>query len=96
MVKEKIIYQKDHHHWHIDMMIRELFFLLLILTVILSMVRIIEDSVSREQDMYNSCLDVCSARPTSWNQNPESVILNYDRVECVRACNSFHKTLEVN
>ena len=75
------------------MMIRELFTLLMILVVVLTFVRIIEDGLSREQDMYKSCLDACKAKPTYWNQNPEIINFDHNRNECIRVCNSFHYSL---
>ena len=84
---------EEHHHWHLDMLLRELFVGVMILVTILTMVRIAEENISQDQDMYNTCLDACVAKPTTWNQNPQVVNYDPDRVECIRVCNSFYYSL---
>ncbi len=84
---------EEHHHWHLDIMLRELFIGVMILITVLTMIRIIDDASSRNEDMYKECLDACTKKPTSWNQNPQIINYGYDRVECVRVCNSFHYSL---
>ena len=85
---------ETHHHWHgCDIFIKQLFWGLILLVAVLTMIRIIDDASSQDQDMYEECLDACTKKPTSWNQNPQIINYGYDRVECVRVCNSFHYSL---
>ncbi len=86
----KKIEHHDHHHWHLDYTIKELFIGLLILVVILTMVRIVETKATESNTMYEACLDACVEKPFGWASTiPDDFKFNYDRTECIRVCNSM-------
>ncbi len=91
-MKQKRIIEETHHHWHIDMMIRELFRLMIWLIVVVNIIALIVNQSNKDQIIYSDCLDACVAKPFYWNQQPE-VVNAGDRVECIRVCNSFHYSL---
>ena len=83
-----------HHHWHnCDMTIKTLFWGFIILLIIANALNVIDNELTKKEDMYNSCLSACTEKPYYWNQNPKVVDVG-DRVECIRVCNSFHYSLK--
>ncbi len=91
-MKPKRIIEENHHHWHLDMMIRELFKWFIIFLIVANVINLILGETNKDQNMYSDCLDACTEKPFYWNQHPE-VINAGDRVECIRVCNSFHYSL---
>lgn len=88
----KKIEHHNHHHWHIDWTIKELFIGLLILVAVLNIISIIETKATESNTMYDSCLDACVKKPFGWASNiPDDFEFNYDRTECIRVCNSMLK-----
>ena len=81
------------HNYHFDAALRELFIWMMILLIILTLIRIIGDSISANQDMYKSCLNVCDTNHAAFFETPTNIPI-YDRVECIRVCNSFHYSLK--
>ena len=80
-----------HHHWHgLDRGISALLWWLIIFISLSSFLGAMTTEISKEQDMYESCLDACVE--IIFNKNfvrlPDAY--NYDRTDCISNCNFFY------
>ena len=91
-MQQKRIIEENHHHWHLNMMLRELFKWFLIFIIVANIINLVLGGANKDQNMYSDCLDACVVKPFYWNQHPE-IVYATDRVECIRVCNSFHWSL---
>lgn len=87
--KEKHI----HHHWcDTNITLKTVFWALIILLIISTMLTTASTEISKNQDIYKSCLDACVSKPFYWLQNP--LPINIDRTECITSCNKFYTIIE--
>lgn len=81
-----------HHHWHgIGLTLKYLLLWLLVFICLSVSLRIIESEISRKQDMYENCLDVCNDGPSAvLSINTDIIVTASGRDDCVRECNLFY------
>ncbi len=86
---------EKNHHWHLDITIKAFFIGALILIAFVTLIRVTEEEVTKNQDMYKSCLDTCATKTTHWRQDiPEVLNINDPyRNGCIDSCNNFYYRL---
>lgn len=98
MSKDK---NETHHHWHGgDIFLKELGIFFLIVILLVSGLRIIEESNKRFEIVYKNCVDACSQKHFSGvkvgldGESGSSYVNEFDRTDCIDSCNQLY--LKVN
>lgn len=96
---KKVGNRTEHHHWHIDMFLRELMTWLIILIVVAQVFSMISSKVTEKRHIVNNCLDECGERHFSGIQvgldGSESAcyVKEFDRTNCIKTCMVYSKLL---
>ena len=78
----------QHHHYHLDKLIKDLIIFLVIIIVVGSAMTTIEKKVTQDIVVHKNCVNACYKEVFRFVDESE---VGYDRTQCIKSCNTLLK-----